>query len=222
MQIASFRDRLRRRSARQQYREMVRRFYADGGDDAFRFDYPLGPDSLVLDVGGYEGQWASDLYARRPCRIEIFEPVPAFANRIRTRFEHNSDIRTHAVALGAATRRETISVRGASSSLYKAKKSDSVEISFVDVHEWFAENAIEQVDLMKINIEGGEYELLERMIETGLVPRVTSIQVQFHNFAPDAEIRMERIQAKLGRSHELTYQYRFVWENWASRNSRRG
>lgn len=39
---------------------------------------------------------------------------------------------------------------------------------------------IDDIGLMKINIEGGEYELLERMIELGIINKVKDIQIQFH------------------------------------------
>src|SRR5689334_20464611 len=52
------------------------------GDHTLRLDYDLGPESTVLDVGGYEGQFASDIVAMYGCRVEVFEPVPAFAQRI--------------------------------------------------------------------------------------------------------------------------------------------
>lgn len=35
-----------------------------------------------------------------------------------------------------------------------------------------------------------------------------------HDFVPDAKRRMQKIQAALSRTHNLTYQYPFVWENW--------
>jgi hypothetical protein len=82
----------------------VRQWHADVGDTRFRFDYDLAPDSLVLDLGGYEGQWASDLR----CRIAVFEPTAAFSAAIAARFERNSDIRVFAHALGESTRRETL------------------------------------------------------------------------------------------------------------------
>lgn len=197
---------------------MVRRWYADGGDRRFRFDYELGRSSLVLDLGGYEGQWASDLYSRHRCRIVVFEPVSAFADAIRERFENNHDITVEELALGASSRMDTIHVCGASSSAYK-KKSESQQIRYVDVHDWFEEHGIKNVALMKINIEGGEFELLERMLETELARRVDDIQVQFHNIADESEQRMTAIQLGLGRTHELTYQYRFVWENWKRRDA---
>lgn len=213
MPQVSFAEYLRRRRHKAEYRRMVAQFYADGGDDRLRFDYDLSLDSLVLDLGGYEGQWASDLYARRRCRIEVFEPVTKFAAAIAERFRLNADIRVHALALGASTRTETLSIAGASSSAYKSKAATE-NVQFVDVAQWFEEQHLRDVRLMKINIEGGEYELLERMLETGLTARVADLQIQFHNFSPDAAERMEAIQSGLAATHRPTYQYRFVWENW--------
>ena len=70
------------------------------------------------------------------------------------------------------------------------------------------------IDLMKINIEGAEYDLLEHLIENKFVENIKDIQVQFHDFVPNAEARMKNIQAGLSKTHYLTYQYPFVWENW--------
>ncbi len=88
----------------------------------------------------------------------------------------------------------------------------------VDVNDWFEEHQVALVELMKINIEGGEFELLERMIERKLVDRVRDFQLQFHNIAPDSRRRMKAIQSRLAEAHSLSYQYSFVCENW-SRNS---
>ena len=213
MSISSMMRRYRTRGSRREYRQMVRRWYADGGDDKFRFNYPLERDALVLDLGGYEGQWASDLYARRPCRIVVFEPVTAFATKIAARFAHNRDIEVVSCGLGASSRTETIHICGASSSAYKEKAAAEI-VQIVDVKTWLEDNDVRSVQLMKINIEGGEFELLERLLETGLIAAIDDIQVQFHNFAPNASARMEAIQRGLAKTHVPTYQYRFVWENW--------
>lgn len=204
---------LRRRRRRRDYQAVLRKWYADGGDERFRFDYDLDERSFVLDVGGYEGQWASDLYARYRCRIAIFEPVARFAGKIEARFAKNRDIAVFRCGLGATSRVETIFLHGASSSTHK-KQPEFEQIEIVDVRQWFADHGVEQVQLMKINIEGGEYELLERLVGTGLIGAVDDIQVQFHNFTPDAPARMEQLQRAMRATHTPTYQYRFVWENW--------
>jgi FkbM family methyltransferase len=204
---------LHRRRRKRDYRAMVKQWYADGGDDRFRFDYPLDERSFVLDLGGYEGQWASDLYARYRCRIAVFEPVARFARRIEARFRNNRDITVFQCGLGGRSRTETIYLKGASSSTQK-RQAVSEQVEIVDVLQWFEEHDVGAVQLMKVNIEGGEYELLERLIATGLIARIDDLQVQFHNFVPNAAGRMERLQDAMRATHTPTYQYRFVWENW--------
>ncbi len=212
-------QRWRHRARRKAYREMVRRWNNDGGDNRFRFDYELRPDSIVLDLGGYEGQWASDLYARQRCRIVIFEPVTKFAEQIKSRFAKNPDIEVVPFALGSNERTETISIAGASSSAYKAK-AETTTIRFLDFKQWLDTQEFSSIALMKINIEGGEYELLERIIEAGLADRIENIQVQFHNFVANAKSRMAQIQGALAVTHLPTYQYEFVWENWQRKAAR--
>ena len=83
--------------------------------------------------------------------------------------------------------------------------------------EWMEKNDITNIDLMKINIEGGEYELLDRMLEENLVKVVDNLQIQFHDISPESHSRMMTIQKGLERTHSPTYQYRFIWENWKRR-----
>lgn len=189
------------------------KWWADGGDDKLRFDYELDERSLVIDLGGYRGQWASDLFSRYGCKIEVFEPVSEFADSIRKRFAKNGNIRVYQYGLGGASRTETISLSADGSSLF-GESPERAEIRIVDVADWFAEERIASVTLLKINIEGGEYELLERLIETGLIKNIENIQVQFHEVQSNSAARMKLIQQRLAETHTPTYQYRFVWENW--------
>jgi FkbM family methyltransferase len=185
-----------------------------------RFDYDLSDSSLVVDLGGYEGQWCSDIYARYRCRVVVFEPVRTFAEQIERRFARNPAIEVRAFGLAAHTRKETISLGADGSSMFRMSRSGHVEqIELVDVNQWFADERIGEVDLMKINTEGGEYELLERMIDVGLIGRVRNIQVQFHRLDAASEPRMRRIQERLSVTHVPTYQYTFVWENWARKTA---
>jgi len=65
------------------YEKTILKWWSDGGDEAFRYNYELNSSSFVMDLGGYKGQWASDIFARYQCRIAIFEPVPAYASSIK-------------------------------------------------------------------------------------------------------------------------------------------
>jgi len=196
-----------------EYDHILRKWWADGGDDAFRYAYPLTERSFVMDLGGYKGQWASDIFARYQCRIAVFEPVKGFAANIRARFEHNRLISTFAIGLGASTRRATIGVCMDGSSIFKRAAIEEY-IEIVDVHDWLRNAGEKTVDLLKINIEGGEYELLERLIETDDVSSIGNIQVQFHKVDDNSKARMNEIRRILAHTHIPTYQYDFVWDNW--------
>lgn len=196
-----------------EYDSTLSQWRKDGGDYALRFDYNLSTNSTVLDLGGYTGQWASDLYSRHPCKIIIFEPVRGFAEQISTRFQCNRDIEVLQYGLGASNRSESIGVCANESSIFK-KTGKTEVIDIMDVKEWFEARRIQTITLMKINIEGGEYELLERMLDTGLIECVDNFQIQFHNFQADSAIRMSNIQKRLSSTHSPVYQYKFIWENW--------
>ena len=102
---------------------------------------------------------------------------------------------------------------GSGSSVYRHGKQKEA-IHFQDVVAFFAEHGIGRVDLLKVNIEGGEYEVMPRLIESGLITRIHSIQIQYHKLGPHSERWMDAINEALSQTHLRTYRYRFVWENW--------
>jgi FkbM family methyltransferase len=186
------------------------------GDATLRLEYALSAESVVFDLGGYEGQWASDIHAMYGCRVYVFEPVPAFAARIARRFQRNPHIRVFDFGLAPQHDTARIGLAQDASSTFKAG-AESVDIRLEAIEAFLRRENIGSIDLMKINIEGGEYALLEHMLDRSLTDRIRDIQVQFHDFVPDAEARMAAIQQRLARSHAPTYQFPFVWENWRLR-----
>jgi len=175
-------------------------------------NYPLDETSLVMDVGGYEGQWASDIYSMYGCTIHIFEPTPNFADGIAHRFARNSKIFLHRFGLSNRDQKGVIYQNRDGTSLYGTGEAHEIEL--VSVQSFLLHAEIKNVDLIKINIEGAEYDLLDHLLETGLVTNFRNLQIQFHEFMPDAKNRMVSIQKRLRKTHILTYQYEFVWENW--------
>jgi hypothetical protein len=83
--------------------------------------------------------------------------------------------------------------------------------------DFLAETGLPKVDLLKINIEGGEFPLLEHLIASGLINKVIHLQIQFHDFFPDATARRERIRLLLTRTHVEQWNFPFIWESWKRR-----
>jgi FkbM family methyltransferase len=178
-----------------------------------RYDYTLNQDSLVFDLGGYHGDWTGNIVENYWCNVYVFEPVQEYYEHITKRFSKNKKVRVYQFGLADRTMKVNISVNKDASSVCRSV-GPCQGISLVKASDFFEENSITHIDLMKINIEGGEYDLLDHLIENNLIRIIDNIQIQFHNFYPDAEKRMERIQSTLQKSHHLTYQYKFGFENW--------
>lgn len=195
-----------------QKKEVVR-WKKDNGDKTLGLEYHLDQKSIVFDVGGYEGQWASDIFAEYLCTVHIFEPVSEFATNIKKRFRRNSNIIVHPFGLSNKTSTADIAILKDSSSVFR--QSDNKEaIRLKNIMEVISEQKITGIDLIKINVEGGEYDLLELLIENGFHKKIKDIQVQFHDIATNSEQRMQNIRKELEKTHHLTYCYNFVWENW--------
>ena len=60
--------------------------YLEAGGDSLRLDYPLNKNSVIIDAGGYIGDFAADMSHKFGCRIDVFEPVAEYAEKIRERF----------------------------------------------------------------------------------------------------------------------------------------
>ena len=193
-----------------------RKWEQDGGDEKFRYEFDLNSESVVFDLGGYKGQWASDIFAKYLCKVLVFEPVTSFSNNIKNRFNKNENIQVYGFALGATNRQEYISVVADGSSIFQ-KNGIQEKINFVDIVSFNEINQINKIDLMKINIEGGEYELLPRMIESGIIDKIKLLQIQFHEISEDSLSQMNKIREKLKSTHNQVFAYPFVWECWINK-----
>jgi FkbM family methyltransferase len=200
----------------------LKKWFQDKGDRTLRLDYELHENSVVFDLGGYEGQWAADIYCKYSCHIFVFEPSLTFFNSIKSRFLKNDKVKIFQFGLAAKDSQEKLFLQQDGSSMFSragAGEGKFEIISLQDICKFASEYEIDAIHLMKVNIEGGEYDLLERIISSGLIHKIDNIQIQFHEFVDNAERRMKSIQDELSKTHEPTYQYNFVWENWKNRTT---
>src|SRR5205814_9591686 len=83
-----------------------------------------------------------------------------------------------------------------------------------DVAAVLRELGLDKVDLLKLNIEGSEYDVLERLAETEWLPRIGIVLVQFHEWLPRVHRRRRALQRVLARTHTQLWDYPWVWEAW--------
>lgn len=183
------------------------------GDETFRLNYPLTENSVVFDIGGYKGDFAANIYTKFSCNIYIFEPLPEFFNLCTKRFENNPKIHCYNFGLSSITGEASISQEDDGSSLVKPN-NDPLLIEIKELSSFLNERSISHIDLLKINIEGGEYELLPHIITSRVIDRVDFIQIQFHNFVPYAEELRDEIRMKISNTHTEQWCFPFIWESW--------
>jgi FkbM family methyltransferase len=174
-------------------------------------DYQLAPDDVVLDVGGYLGDWTAAL--NHPGPTFIFEPVPEFASILRKRFDTHSNITVMNTALSDRSGPAHVVVSDDGS--YMADMGETA--NKLDVVGFFRIFVRDTVALVSINIEGHEYTLVPRIIESGLINKIDRIQIQFHENVPNAYSQRDAIREKLVLTHVETYCHPFVWESWTKR-----
>jgi len=189
------------------------RWFADSGDLIHRLNYALDESSVVFDVGGYRGDFAARINQRCGCRIHIFEPIGKFYDLIVKRFENVPNITVYPYGLAEIDKREKINIDGDASSIYK-QGGKTEEIELREIGQVMSDLRIDKIDLIKINIEGGEFPLLNHCVKKNLVSKMGNIQVQFHTFVENAAIKRHEIRKNLQKTHKITYDYAFVWENW--------
>ena len=195
-------------------------------EESDRYSYPLTANSVVMDVGCHRGQFSRIILDRFGCDIFSYEPIEEFylaARKILLPFPHSSSVLVK-YGLGRTTRTEKFIVKGDMSGAWADQGPiEDVHINAIGSELNYRKNAWAHlapltnpwVDLIKINIEGGEMELLEAILDEGLTPQFRNIQVQFHGItALDPVRRRDAIRERLRSTHEEMYCEPFVWEGW--------
>lgn len=210
------------------YRPSLREFVlATREQPDILIDVDLPDGAVVLDVGAYIGEWSerilqrADAGERRDVVIHAFEPESHAFARLRRGVGQDPRVHVHEFGLAGRDRAEQLAIGGPGSSVFVDSATEGfmgeLHIALRDVHEVLAELAVDRIDLVKINIEGGEFELLDRLHATGWLARTGPLIVQFHEFGPDAYRGRRRNRAQLAETHRCTWEYPWVYERWDPR-----
>ncbi len=181
---------------------------------------------VVVDLGAWNGDWAAQVQQRYDCTVYSFEPAPGARALAEKRLEHVADVQLLPYGLAHEDKQVDMLMCGPGATAYPeamARLGEDVafaqtrQVRMRDVKGVFDELALGRVDLLKVNIEGGEYDLLDRLIETEYVARCRSLLIQFHEWFPNAYARRRKIHHGLKRTHDLDFSDYFVWERWTRR-----
>jgi hypothetical protein len=199
----------------------LNKWFEDNGDYTHNINYELNNDSVVIDLGGYHGLWIDEILKKNNPNIPniiLVEPVPEFYNLLITKYKNYEKIKVMNVGV-STDKNETIKSlylsNDGSSTNFDTNVKTTIQIKTLPIDKILSDNKINQVDLLQINIEGDEYELMEYMIESGIINKFKNIQVQFHLGINNDIERRDNIQKNLiSNGFKNKFDYPFVWEAW--------
>ena len=179
--------------------------------ESLRYEYPLTPDSVVFDVGAYEGTFAREIYRRYGCNVFCFEPV--WYDELSRRLK---DLSPKVIVLpyGLGDKFETVKmgVKGDSTGVF-AESERMVDAQLYDVVGILMQRTV-PIGLLKLNCEGGEFSILEAILDRGNPRLIENIQVQPHHIVPDYESRWQRIHERLLETHDITFHAPWCWSGY--------
>lgn len=179
--------------------------------EEMRLEYPLTPDSLVMDVGAYKGTFTAAIRQKYHCRVIAYEPVPRQADILKERFKFDESVIVRPYGLAAQDTIATFGLDGDTTGLYASGN----ERTRVTLKNTVPEIGDLKIDLLKLNIEGGEYEVLESLLKSGQISQITHIQIQFHCLREDHEQRHDTIRQSLQLTHKCQWRVPWTWESWS-------
>jgi len=189
--------------------------WTDNHKEHLRYDYDLNANSICFDLGAFHCDWSIEISKRyNNPTIYAYEIMPDIFNVAKKRIIDYPNIKLSNLGLSNKSGEEFISDNGESTSFFISGNHKTKV--FVKSIKHIIENLnISHIDIMKLNVEGAEYDILECLIANNMHTMIDNLQIQFHKTVPDYESKYEYIRQQLQKTHKTTYDFYFVWENWA-------
>jgi FkbM family methyltransferase len=160
--------------------------------DEYRVEKLPARLGCVVDLGANVGLFAARIAARAE-RVLCYEPVPANFAQLERNVAGFAHVKTHCEAVAGATgtlriyqpASEALSGRHSAYTDVNAHLTERYdEVPACTLDEVFARHAISGCDLLKIDVEGSEYEILHAASDATLA-RTARIYGEYHDVAPE-------------------------------------
>jgi FkbM family methyltransferase len=149
----------------------------------------VGNPQIVVDVGGNVGDWTGAMLASAaPHRILVVEPSQTNIDKLRARFGEHANVTIVPHALSDRDAQATLFSDAAGSGMASLHQRQlehrgishaaCEEVSLMSCDTFLAEFGIEEIDVLKLDIEGHELEVL-RQFAGDFLGKIGAIQFEF-------------------------------------------
>ena len=175
--------------------------------------------SVIIDLGANKGQFSKLMMEKYPqSTIILIEGNPHLIQDLKSTFGNKENIKIINVVIGPITQDSVkfyLSNNSKTSSIYKSirdefeveKEINEVNLKMITLNDLFSLFNLEKIDLLKMDIEGAEWDILESFSKEDY-KRVDQISVEFHDFVdPSLRKRSEQCIEKLKKfGYSLVYE----------------
>lgn len=180
-------------------------------EDLIALHDPLIDDSVVVDIGGYKGDYSSGIVRKYNSNVYVYEPNPDMYEYCMRRFEYNDMVSVFPYGLGEEGKRKLYYLNDGST-LFKGwaeKHNDTSTYNLVDIRDAHYELRDLKIGILKMNCEGSEYEIIPMIKD--LLTNIPEVLVQFHRFS-EVNSKYDECHEILEETHKCVYN--FKWELW--------
>ena len=177
----------------------------------------LDENSIIFDLGTYLGQSAEHFSNMYNSKIYTFEPFEPFYIQAKSNLATHKNIQVFPFGLGNKDSVIHMSDAGdATSSVSKVSSVSNKECQIKDFFVFLEENNITKIDLLYVNIEGGEYDLLDYIYSRNFQINIKYIIVQYHYPSIVNDIKIQNHHTILSNSHVCVFNYKYIWTKWVN------
>lgn len=174
----------------------------------------ISNDALVVDVGGYLGDYTAKIREKFDCSVLVFEPHPVMYEHLLKRFIKDIQVSVENKAL-TRINIPYLYQNLEGSTLYESwyKKNQRLTDEKLQVRGISASERLKNlsIDVLKLNCEGAEYDIIQDLHEHGLLKDIDEILIQFHK-VPELLIHYKRCVDFLSKTHEKIFNSK--WQLW--------
>ena len=148
----------------------------------------LNSDSVVIDIGANYGE-VEKVLSEIGCKIYAFEPHPVFFSRLKQQYGDNPNIVLSDSAIWKKDEQRNFYFKRSASALNGGATLMEEKTNIVDLNLNITVECLDisrlvhsidkDIDVLKMDVEGAEYEILERPIETDSYKKIKSISFSF-------------------------------------------
>jgi FkbM family methyltransferase len=185
------------------------KFIKDGGDKIIYKNIFLKKDSVIIDCGGFDGEFTDQILKKKFKKIYIYEPDLNYYNKLTKKYSHKANIKVLNLALHTQNKKIILSNNLNASSIME-KSVNGSQVKAVCVKDEFKK--YNKIDLLKLNIEGAEYGVLDLIFRYNIDNKINSFLIQFHKEYDESEIKRNKILRHLSKKYKTVFSYKYIWE----------